>query len=507
VRLRLFLARGLGLAVAVTIFAGCGSHTAGGTSHAGSSAAPTSAVQASGLPSSDSPTFNYDASRSGVGPASGITTANLHTLSPRVVRIDGIADSAPVQLHSVRVRGRRRDVAVVSTSYGHTIAFDPGTGAVLWEFRAAGVHPGSSQVTTASPVADPDRRFVYAAAPDGVIYKLSLATGSRAWSRRITFDPVHEKIASALGVTGRYVVAVTGGYFGDVPPYDGHVVLLGRGSGRIAHVWNTECSGHHRLIAASSCGATNTHGDSAIWGRGGAVIEPGSHRILVSTGNGPFDGHSSWGDSVLELTPSASRLLHNWTPVNQAQLSAGDTDLGSAAPAVLPVYRGYHLAVQGGKDGKLHLLNLRRLNGTRGRAGPRLGGQLSQSSSPGGGPVLTQPVVWRSGGRVWLIVADDSGTAAYTLTGRRPRLRVAWSDQRSGTSPVLSGGLLYVYDEQAGELVVRSPRSGALLRALPAARGHWNSPIVASGRIILPTGNYHSGGGGSSIYVWHLPGR
>ena len=62
------------------------------------------------------------------------------------------------------------------------------------------------------------------------------------------------------------MVAVTGGYIGDVPPYDGHVVTIDRATGRIAHVWNTECSGRHRLIRAASCPVTNTNGDNAIWG-------------------------------------------------------------------------------------------------------------------------------------------------------------------------------------------------------------------------------------------------
>src|SRR5207302_11029929 len=96
--------------------------------------------------------------------------------------------------------------------------------------------------------------------------------------------------------------------------------------------------------------------DSAIWGRAGAVVEPGSRRILLTTGNAPFDGSTDWGDSVLELAPDASRLLHNWTPSDQARLNSNDTDLGSTSPAVLPTVRGYRLAVQGGKDGMLHLL-------------------------------------------------------------------------------------------------------------------------------------------------------
>ncbi len=513
-----------GLLIAAALVAGaCGSHSAttASASATGESVSATSTGAATGaaarpsaavaIPGADWPNFGDGADRSGVGPAStGITAATAGRLSARPVRIDGIADSAPIELHAVTVHGASHDLVAVTTTYGRTVAFDPRTGQTLWEYRPPGVDasPGNAQVTTASPVADPDRRFLYTASPDGVIHKLSVATGRPVWSRSITFDPRHEKIASALNLSGAWVVAATGGYIGDIPPYDGHVVTIDRRTGRIVHVWNSECSDRHRLIAASSCPVTNTRGDNAIWGRAGAVIEPGSNRILTATGNGPFDGRTNWGNSALELAPDASRLLHNWTPPNEVQLDHGDVDVGSTSPAILPVYHGFRLAVQGGKDGRLHLLNLARLNGTTGGAGPRLGGELGEVSAPGGGEVLTAPTVWSHGGRVYLFVGDDSGTAAYTLVGgAHPRLATVWANGSAATSPVLAGGLLYLYDETGGHLDIRQPTNGALVRALGAAPGHWNSPIVVGGRVIEPTGSYHDGSSSSIVEVYHLPGR
>jgi outer membrane protein assembly factor BamB len=498
---------GRGSAAAISATAAAATRTA---THATAHRSATRSAR-SGTPAQDWPEFGYDPQRSDAGPLdTGITAANVGQLQLRTVRLDGIADSSAIALDGVVVDGARRDVVVVTTSYGNTIAIDPATGARLWEFRARGVNrtPGNPQVTTASPVADPDLRSVYAAAPSGVIVKLSLATGRLQWSRSITFDPVHEKIASALNISGPFVVAVTGGYIGDIPPYDGHVVTIDRSTGRITHVWNSECADEHRLIRASSCPVTNTHGDNAMWGRAGAVIEPGSGRILTATGNGPFDGHTSWGDSVLELTPNASRLLHNWTPTDQAQLDAGDVDLGSASPALLPAFDGRRLAVQGGKDGKLHLLDLARLDGTTHGAGPRLGGELGETSTPGGGELLTAPAVWTHGGHTDVFVADDSGTGAYRLTDpAHPELTTVWSDATAGTSPVLAGGLLYVYDDITGALEVRRPLSGALIHSFPLPPGHWNSPIVSDGRVILPTGSYHDSAGTSALEILHLPGR
>jgi hypothetical protein len=311
-----------GLVVCMLAVAACGgkratSSGAQSTAAGGSAPAPAGSTASVRAPAADWPEFGDNAQATGVGPSrTGITPATVGRLRLRTMHIDGVADSAAIELHGVLVHGSRHDLVVVTTSYGKTVAIDARTGRRLWEFDPPGVNstPGNPQVTNASPAADPNRRFVYSASPNGIIHKLSVATGHQVWSRRILFDPVHEKIASSLTISGPWLVAVTGGYYGDAPPYDGHVVTIDRTSGRIDHVWNSECSDRHQLIVASSCPATRYRGDNAIWGRAGAVIEPGSGRILVATGNGPFDGRTSWGDSVLELSAGAGQLLHNWTP-------------------------------------------------------------------------------------------------------------------------------------------------------------------------------------------------
>jgi hypothetical protein len=520
VRARTITRRLLGAGCALAI-AGCGSSQTTATSRVGgsgpgpagsaASTAPAGAQTGRGAVATSAWTqFGDNPQRSGVGPQrTGITAADLGDLRLRAVRIPGIADSAAVERPGVRIGGRAHDLVAVTTSYGTTVAFDAQTGQRLWQFtpRHVNATPGNPQVTTATPVIDPDGRYLYTASPNGIIHKLSLTTGRPVWSRSITLDAGHEKIASALNLSGPWVIAATGGYIGDVPPYDGHVVTLERSSGRIVHVWNTECSNRAGLIRASSCGVTNTRGDDAIWSRAGAIVVPGSGRILVATGNGPFDGRVDWGDSVLELAPDASRLLHNWTPTNEFALDHSDTDIGSSSPALLGRFGRFDPIVQGAKDGELHLLDLNRLDGTAGPASGRLGGELSETASPGHAQVFTQPAVWHSGGQTYVFVADNSGTTGYVLRDpARPRLVAVWSDGAAGTSPVLAGGLLYVYDP-GGAIRIRQPASGRVLRTLPAAGGHWNSPIVLNGHIIEPTGAYGSSVTSTVIDVYHLPGH
>ncbi|MGA9860123.1 MAG: PQQ-binding-like beta-propeller repeat protein [Solirubrobacteraceae bacterium] len=505
--------RGAAIACALAAVA-CGGHAVGAPTSQVSSALPASMPTASAgrarISDGSWTQFDANAARTGVGPSdTGITASNAGSLRLRSVTIDGVVDSAPIALHGIRVGGTRHDLIAVTTSYGTTEAVDAGTGRRLWEFRPLHVNstPGNPQVTTATPIADASHRFIYTASPNGFIHKLAAATGRQRWSARVSYNASHEKLDSALTITGRWLVVVTAGYFGDAPPYDAHIMLIDRATGRTGPVWNTECSNLHRLIVPTTCPLTSTRGGNAIWGRAGVVIEPGTGRILLATGNGPFDGSRNWGDSVLEFAPDTLRLLHNWTPTDQVQLDHSDTDLGSTSPALLPAFGGRRLAVQGGKDGKLRVLDLDRLDGTTGGAGARLGGELSVTSTPGANELLTAPAVWSSRGRTYVFVADDSGTTAYQLVDpAHPRLATVWSDATAGTSPVIAGGLLYVFDP-SGSIAVRRPQTGALVRSLPSASGHWNSPIVIGGRVIEPTGNYHSSATSSTLEIYHLPGH
>jgi outer membrane protein assembly factor BamB len=389
------------------------------------------------------------------------------------------------------VRGKRRDVFVLTTSYGRTLAIDADTGTRLWLFTPRGYSSwaGSYRITNSSPVGD--RRFVWAGAPDGRIHKLSLATGREIWSRAITLLPAREKLGTALNLSRGLVLATTGGFIGDAPPYQGHVVALNARTGRLVHVWNSLCSDRRTLIRPSSCAESG----SAIWARSGAVVMPGSGRLLVATGDGKWDGRRYWGDSVLMLSPNASRLLQNWTPSDQAQLDSGDVDLGSTAPAIL----SSGLAAQSGKDAKLRLLSLARLNGTA-RAGSRRGGEL-QTLSVGGG-LFSAPAVWRSDGRTWVFTATSDSTRGWTLSAGR--LQLTWRKEAAGTSPVVAGGLLYVYDPNGG-LSVRRPTDGTEVATLPAGSGHWSSPIVTDGRIALPEGDANQSRTSGVLDIYRLP--
>jgi outer membrane protein assembly factor BamB len=303
--------------------------------------------------------FGWSPSRSSAPTfATGITPANVRRLTRQQVQLDGTADSSPIYLHAVQAGGATHDVFFVTTTYGKTEAIDAASGKVLWRFTPPGYSSwaGSAQITTATPVADPGRTAIYAASPGGQIYKLAVGDGHAMWSATITKLPSREKIAASLNYAGGHVIATTGGYIGDAPPYQGHVALIDPANGRVTAIWNSLCSDRHALISPDSCPAS----DSAIWGRAGAVVDPATGDLLVATGNAPWDGHTNWGDATLLLNPGATKLIGNYTPSNTADLNAGDVDIGSTSPVVLSP----NFVAQGGKDGRI------RHGAAQGRRGP-----------------------------------------------------------------------------------------------------------------------------------------
>jgi outer membrane protein assembly factor BamB len=461
------------------------------TPTAGASAIP-SPTPASSARLLDWTEFGLNPQRSDVSPFStGITAANVSRLRRVTVRLPGTVDSSPVYLHDASVAGAVRSVVVVTTTYGKTLALDASNGRILWTFTPAGYSrwAGSAQITTASPLIDPGRRYVYATSSNGLIHKLLLSNGGEvhtgAWPVSVTRDAAHEKLAAALNIDGLYLLVATGGYFGDAPPYQGHVMAIDRSSGRIASVFNTLCSNRRQVIVPSSCPSS----DSAILSRGGVVVEPGGGRLLISTGNGPWNGRTDLGDSVIELTLPGLRYRQAFTPTNQAELSETDTDLGSSAPVLL----GQDRVMIAGKDGVMRVLALSRLDGHPPLPSDKLGGEAQRLPLAGGGELFTAPSVWttstgsRQGLHTTVFVGDENATAAYALIGGR--LRLVWQNGNPGTSPVLAGGLLYVYDPSGGGIYVYRPRSSRPIAKLPGSPGHWNSPIVVDGHVVEPEGD------------------
>ncbi|MGH8301953.1 MAG: PQQ-binding-like beta-propeller repeat protein [Steroidobacteraceae bacterium] len=420
----------------------------------------------------------------------GITAANVGQLRHRRLALDGLVDASAVYLHGANINGGRHDAIFVTTSYGRTLALDADSGKVLWEYTPASYRSvaGSRQFTNSTPVISADGRFIYAASPDGYIQELAIGDGRLLWRTAITELPLREKMDSPLKLLHGKVIAVTGGYIGDRPPYQGHVAILDAASGKLLQVWNSLCSDRSGVMQPSSCPQTQ----SAIWGRAGAVIDPQDGHIFIATGNGDWNGTTDWGDALIELSGDATSMLGNYTPADTGDLNDSDLDLGSTSHVLL----GGDLLAQGGKDGKIRLLSRARIAGTS----PHEDHELQIVPTPSGSDLFTQPAVWRHDGKTWMFAADDGGTAAWQVAGGM--LRKQWSTDTGGTSPFEAAGLLFVYDP-AGALDVYEATSGKRVARLRCGPGHWNSPIVVDGKIILPEGNANRRSTRGVLDIWY----
>jgi outer membrane protein assembly factor BamB len=78
-----------------------------------------------------------------------------------------------------------------------------------------------------------------------------------------------------------------------------------------------------------------------------------------------------------------------------------------------------------------------------------------------------------------------------------------WNVTPGGTSPLVAGGLLYVYDA-SGTLRVYAPTTGKLIASFDAGRGHWSSPIVTDGRIALPVGDANDHDLHGTLDIWRV---
>jgi outer membrane protein assembly factor BamB len=209
--------------------------------------------------------------------------------------------------------------------------------------------------------------------------------------------------------------------------------------------------------------------EGAIWATAGPVIGP-SGTMYVSTGNGESTGGAFDGsDSVIALTPSLTRA-GVFAPASWAADNAGDKDLGSSSPVLLPGGR----LLTDGKRGTAYLLDGGRLGG--------VGGQLASAQVC---PAFGSAAV--SGDTVYE-PCNGGGMAAVRVTGTI--IRVLWRGPASANgSVVLGGGAVWITDPGGGNLYALDPATGAVRgqAAVGSELPHFASVSLAGNYAFVPT--------------------
>src|SRR6185369_12011309 len=197
--------------------------------------------------------------------------------------------------------------------------------------------------------------------------------------------------------------------------------------------WNSLCSDRLELLDPRTC----PQKQSAIWGRAGIVVDPATGNLLFATGNGNYDGKTAWGDSLIMLDASATKMLGNWTTSNNAELNRLDLDMGSTSPVLL----GGGYIAQGGKDGTIRLVTMDLIKGTEAHQG----GELQVVEVPNKAQLLSQSATAKINGTTYLFTSvpggrgGNGGVTAWKF-GADHKLTEAWKSTTGGNTPFVAGG-------------------------------------------------------------------
>lgn len=454
------------------------------------------------------------------------TGAQLHetTLKPANVtpltfgrllerKVDGQVITQPLYVSNQWIPGKGlRNVVYVATRKNWVYAFDADdknpapSGGLIWtapvQLSTAAPVPGMCPETvgpvgiTSTPVIDraSDTMYLVARRADGSIWihALDIATG-----------------ASKAGTPGAVQITATG--FNQSLELNRAALLLQNGAIFVAFsALNCDNAGWRGWVFAyrapdlQQVGIFSTSNGSppgaGIWQSGNGLVGDGSN-VYFETGNrqggGPPAPDGKLDESFVKLAVGAAptyglTLAGSYTVSNRPALNAGDTDLGSGGPVLLPGGR----LVGGGKQGKLYVLNSSTMVLTQ---NPPAGGSVPPGGSDGFQAFIN---TWH----------DDTSWPACTdvvLIGRECYMaRTRYEDSEvlgpnihggpifwSGANP--SYGLLYGMPEKDHLRAFRYDNATHLLSTSPQATSAERSPDGMPGGFLSLSAN-----GSSDGIVW-----
>ncbi|MGO9481184.1 MAG: PQQ-binding-like beta-propeller repeat protein [Candidatus Kryptoniota bacterium] len=455
--------------------------------------------------------FNFDPQHSGNDIKEAIITpqnvGSMHQIFKTLLL--STADGAPAYLSDIQTQYGKIDMIFLTAKDGHIIALNAADGSIIWNHQygsgAYRINNGYQPTyTTSSPAIDPEREFVYSYGLDGYVHKYRVADGKEikggGWPELCTLKPFDEKGSSALAIAtakdgDSYLYVANGGYLGDRGDYQGHLTTINLHDGT-QYVFNANGSSQTVHFVERPGEPDWPSVQNAIWARSGAVYDSITDRIYVVTGNGPFNPKEhNWGDTILSLNPDGtgtdSSPVDSYTPKDFQQLDKKDLDLGSTAPAIIPVPDNClvkDLAVQSGKDRVLRLVNLADLSG---HGGPgNTGGEIGKIIDvPSGEMVFTAPAVWVNphDKSSWVFVGTYDGLSAFKLQvdkKGKPSLKLVWNQSDGSSSPIIANDVLYCAVSRS--IRAMDPVTGKVLwRDTNIGKIHWESPILDNGVLYI----------------------
>jgi uncharacterized protein (TIGR03437 family) len=308
------------------------------------------------------------------------------------IQTDGKVDAQPLYVPGITFSANSvHNTLFVVTEHDSAYAFDADTGAELWHVSLLGANEttsddrGCGQVVpeigiTSTPAIDLQSgqhgtMYVVAMSKDGSgnyhqrLHALDLTTGAEQFGGPVeiratypgsgsesTFDPkVHKERPGLLIVNG--AVYTSWGSHCDGGSYNGW--LIGYSETTLAQV--------------SVLNLVPNGSDGGIWASGAGPAADASGNIFLATGNGSFDTRlnsngfpalGDYGNAFVKISTAngGSTVMDYFTMSNTTPESNADLDLGSGGLMLLPMLNDaqgnpHALAVGGGKDGNIYIVD------------------------------------------------------------------------------------------------------------------------------------------------------
>ena len=488
--------------------------------------------------------------------------------------VDGYAYAEPLLVSGVTVNGSVHNVLYVATEHDSVYAFDAdkyGTGTPLWQVSL--LKTGETPVVyptddlqpydgvTSTPVIDLTTNTMYVVSKQTTgsassfrLSALDITTGAQKFGGPVTVTAsvpgTNPQAGNGTTVTlpteciQRSALLLANGNiyigFGNCPT--GWLLAYNKQTLAQVGVFNASPN-----IPDSS---TLEYGSAGgIWMGSGGPASDSAGNVYVATGNGPWDGLTAWGDSVLRFPPTPVAGANGtmepgdyFTPDNYQYMDCNDADLDAGGVILIPGTTPTQLLV-GGKTGKLYLLNTTNLGKEQAND---VGATQSfffesdvipsyvQSCTDTAGTYTTNINSYEEwgiaayfNGALYLGVSPTSlvaqvkpGTREFTISGNTLTLGTLATPNiqqyAPGTTPFVSAngttnGIMWMIDEgipiqsqapgaggatpatlrayDAGNLTNELYNSGANPEDVPGLGIKFTSPVVANGKVYISTGH------------------
>jgi hypothetical protein len=459
------------------------------------------------------------------------------------VRLDDQVDTQPLVVPNVTIQGAGVHTVVYVTTEGNTIyAIDAVTGAILRSRNLGapvpkplncennGPNVGINGTATIDSASSTLYVLVYSRGSAGPVYNLhalDLATlGDRPGSPALvqatqSLQPggtyafnatVQRQRPGLLDANGKIYAGF--GSFCDFAASQSRGWLLSWNKSSLALQSGRELTDRLATSDASDCTYTGNHPCflASVWMSGYGLSTDSSGNVYFTTGNsaqGTYNGVNNLAESALKMSGDLTSVLSFFTPSDESTLDQNDTDYGSGGLMVLPDQPGAfpHVAVAGGKDGRLFVLNRDSLGGSHSPDVPNsvpIGACWcgpSYFESPSG------PLVISSGGnqvKAWSLGASG-GKPSLSLAASAPPIEATSQDpgfftsvSSNGTAP--GSAVIWAVGRAAGgdnHLTLyaynATPSGGTLPLLWSSIAGSWPNtggnanvvPTVANGHVYV----------------------